>query len=125
MENPWRINKGKMAFEYKPKTELEILNNTNHNIDSIAIKLSYTKENIGTLSIKPKQQAKYKFNMTNPYVDGKYILCYKIEDQSNQLEIIRNILKGYPLETVKTIQFEETCIILSLIFGNNIKIYYS
>ena len=124
MEKPWRINEGKMSFEYKPKAELEILNNTNHNIDSIAIKLSYTKQSISTLSIKPKQKTKYKFNMTNPYVDGEYILFYKIEDQSNQIEIIRNILKGYPLETVTTIQFEEDYIVLSLIFGNNIKINY-
>ena len=62
MEKPWRINEGKMSFEYKPKAELEILNNTNHNIDSIAIKLSYTKQSISTLSIKPKQKTKYKFN---------------------------------------------------------------
>jgi hypothetical protein len=59
--------------------------------------------------------------MKNPYVDGRYKLSYKIRDQLNE-EI--NILDGYPLEMVNTIEFEDNGINLNLISGMTIKLNY-
>ncbi len=122
LEKPYRkINKRTMAYEYTPKTELVIENNTDVNIDSISIKLSYSKEFVNSLSLIPGTKSNYEFNMKNPYVDGKYILTYKFKDELNE---IRNVTNRYPLETVKTIQFEEDNIVIELIFGNTIKKKY-
>lgn len=120
MEKQWRINEGEMSFEYLPITEIHILNNTTNKIDSLSIK-TYTKEKISVVSIEPKQIIKYKFDMKNPYVDGRYKLSYKIRDQLNE-EI--NILDGYPLEMVNTIEFEDNGININLISGMTIKLNY-
>lgn len=45
--------------------------------------------------------------MANPYVNGEYILSYKIKAQSNETKKIRNFLNGYPLETIKSLRFDE------------------
>jgi hypothetical protein len=120
MDVPWRISEGKMSFEYMPKTKIDIINNTENDIDSISIELSYTKQKVSTISVKPKQSITYNFDMKNPYVNGRYILTYKIKDQSNKKNEIRNLLYGYPLETVESIEFEEEYISLNLIFGQKI-----
>jgi hypothetical protein len=120
MEQPWRIDKGLMSYKYLPNTELIMVNNTNQSIDSVTIKLSYTKENIQPISLKPGQKSSYEFNMKNPYVNGEYELTYKIETHGSTLKKIRNILNGYPLETVEAIHFEEENIVIKLIFGNSI-----
>jgi hypothetical protein len=124
MEKPWRINEGKMSFEYMSKTEIDILNNTDSVIDSILINMSYTKQKIDIVSIGPKQKASYKFDMSNPYVNGKYILSYKMKSQENELKKIRNILDGYPLETVKSLRFDKDKITINLVFGNEILLPY-
>jgi len=124
LEKLERISEGSMLYEYTPKTELVIENNTDTKIDSISIKLSYTKEFVNLLSLKPGNKSKYKFDLKNPHVNGRYILTYKFKDQSNSFTEIRNILNGYPLETVKTIQFEDSNIEIELIFGNTIRKKY-
>lgn len=121
MEKPWRINEGKMSFEYHEITDVDITNNTESTIDSLFIK-TYTKESINIVSIKPWQNVKYKFDMNNPYVDGEYQLFFKNKGRLNQHN---NFLKGYPLETVETIMFKEQRVDISLIFGNTISIYYN
>lgn len=125
LEKPYRgIDKGTLAYEYTPKTDLIIANNTNVKLDSISLKLSYTKECVNTLSLKARNKSKYKFNMKNPYVDGQYILSYKFTDELSKFTEIRNVTNRYPLETVKTIKFEENNIVLELIFGNTIRKKY-
>lgn len=122
MVESWRINEGVMWYKYGNENIFKMTNNTTYNIDSIFLKLSYTeeKENI-FLSLKPSQQIDYKFKMKNPYVDGRYILTYKIKDRSTELKELENILNGYPLGTVKSISFEDQNVIIELIFGNSIK----
>lgn len=120
MEKPWRINEGKMSFEYQPITELNIVNNTATRIDSLFIK-TYTKDQISIVSVESNQKTKYKFDMKNPYVNGEYQLSFKIKDRLNQHT---NFLKGYPLETVELIKFEEKSIKASLIFGKTLTINY-
>jgi hypothetical protein len=120
MEQPWRIDKGLMSYKYLSNTELIMVNNSNQIIGSVTIKLSYTKENIQPISLKPGQKSNYEFNMKNPYVNGEYELTYKIETHGSTLKEIRNILNGYPLETVEAIHFEEENIVIKLVFGNSI-----
>lgn len=59
--------------------------------------------------------------MKNPYVDGRYILTYKIIDQSTELKEVENISNGYPLGTVKSIAFEDQTVLIEFIFGNSIR----
>jgi hypothetical protein len=120
MDVPWRISEGKMSFEYMPKTKIDIINNIENDIDNISIELSYTKQNVRTSSVGSKQSITYDFDMENPYVNGNYIFTYKIRDQANKKNEIRNILYGYPLETVESIRFEEEYISFNLIFGQEI-----
>lgn len=120
MEKPWRISEGKMSFEYKPITELNIVNNTDNRIDSLFIK-TYTKDQISIVSVEGNQRTKYKFDMKNPYVNGEYQLSFKIKGRLNQHT---NFLKGYPLETVEFIKFEEKSIKARLIFGKTLTINY-
>lgn len=120
MKKPWRISEGEMPFEYLPITEVKIENNTDSKIDSFLIK-TYTEDQISKISIEPKQITKYKFDMKNPHVNGRYKLSYKLNNHVNQHT---NILKGYPLESVETIKFENESIDVSLIFGNTITIKY-
>lgn len=118
MDKPWRINEGVMSFQYLPITDVEIINNNENRIDSLFIK-TYTKESIGIVSVEPKQNIKYKFDMKNPYVNGKYLLSYIMDGQINKHS---NILDGYPLEAVESIKFEEESIDIKLIFGKTISI---
>lgn len=120
MQVQWRINGGQMTYKYQPKTEVNIVNNTKNQIDSLFIK-TYTTEKISEVSIEPFKNIKYKFDMKNPHVNGKYRLSFKINGHMNQYS---NILSGYPLESVAEIQFEENEIRLNLIFGNTITINY-
>jgi len=120
MEKEWRINDGVMSFNYLPTTELDIINNTSNKIDSFSIK-TYTKEKTSIVSIKPNQRNKYKFDIEKEYVNGRYILSYKIKDKLNEQ---RNFLNGYPLEMVNTIEFEDNNINLNLISGITIKLNY-
>jgi len=122
MEEPWRINEGVMWYKYGNENIFQMINRTTYSIDSIFLKLSYTeeKENI-FLTIEPNQQIDYKFKMKNPYVDGRYILTYKIKDRSTELKEFENILNGYPLGAVKTITFEDQNVIIDFIFGNSIR----
>lgn len=120
MEKPWRINEGKMSFEYQETTEVDITNNTETTIDSLFIK-TYTKAPISIVSVKPNQIIEYKFDMKNPYIDGEYQLSFKNKGRLNQH---KNFLKGYPLETVETIIFKELRVDINLIFGNTISINY-
>ncbi len=120
MEKPWRINEGKMSYEYQPITEINIVNNTVNRIDSLFIK-TYTKDQINIVSIGGNQKTKYKFDMKNPYVNGEYQLSFKINDRLNQQT---NFLTGFPLETVELIKFEENSIKASLIFGKTLTINY-
>lgn len=124
MEKPWRINKGQMSFEHLPKAEITLVNNTNHEIDSISITMPYTDQKNNVLSLNPKQTTKYKFKMTKSYNNGEYTLLYRIKAQSNKLMEISNILDGYPLQTVNAIHFEEHQIKINLIFGNEITLAY-
>lgn len=120
MEKPWRISEGVMSFEYLPTTNVHVANNTNTVVDSFFIK-PYTKESISLVSIEPLQYVNYKFDMKNPYVNGEYQLSYRINGQAHQHS---NILKGYPLETVESIKFEEDSLVINLIFGKTIPIRY-
>lgn len=109
-----------MSFEYRPITELNIVNTAENRIDSLFIK-TYTKDQFSIVSVESNQKIKYKFDMKNPYVDGEYQLSFKIKGRLNQQT---NFLKGYPLETVETIMFKNQKVDLNLIFGNTISIYY-
>ncbi len=120
MEKTWRINEGEMSFEYLSTTDVEIENNTINRIDSLFIE-TYTKEPISIVSIEPNQIIKYKFDMKNPYLNGKYKLSYNMNGRINEQ---LNILNGYPLETVESMKFEEQSINIKLIFGKTISVNY-
>ncbi|MEE9438450.1 MAG: hypothetical protein V3V14_05575 [Saprospiraceae bacterium] len=120
MEKEWRINDGVMSFVYLPISEIDIVNKTTNKIDSLSVK-TYTKAQISVVSISPNQNIVYKFDMKNPHVNGKYKLSYKI---GGQLYEHKNILDGYPLEMINTIEFEDNSINLNLISGITIKLNY-
>lgn len=120
MEKPWRINEGVMSYKYEKENIFRMTNNTAYNIDSISLKLSYSNEESTFLILEPGQQIDYVFKTKNS-VDGRYLLTYKIKDQSNELNELENILNGYPLGTVKSISFEDQNVIIAFIFGNSIK----
>lgn len=124
LDRPWRIEKDTMSFEYATEAEFLMVNNASHTIDSIDIRLTYTKDNMSTLSLKPGQQINYDFNSKNPYVDGNFQLIYKIKAKSDELKKVSNFLNGYPLGTVRKIEFKENNISIHLIFGNTILLNY-
>lgn len=113
MDKEWRINEGEMLFEYLPATEVDIVNNTAHKIDSLSIQ-TWTRAKIKLVSIAPKQLFTYKFDMKNSHVNGRYKLAYRSKGQFIEK---RNFLEGYPLEMVESIEFEENGITLNLFSG--------
>jgi len=121
MEKPWRIEEGIMSYDYGQSATFRIINSTKHIVDSIHIKLSYTKQKIELIKLVPGQSIQYKFKMENPYVDGKYILFLRVMDEkSNQIQI-RNLTNGFPIETIKSIYIHENIVEIESIFGNVIK----
>ena len=120
MEEPWRINEGVMSYKYEKENIFRMTNKTAYHIDSISLKLSYSNEKSKFLTLEPGQQIDYVFKTKNS-VDGRYLLTYKIKDQSTALKELENILNGYPLGTVKSISFEDQNVIIAFIFGNSLK----
>jgi hypothetical protein len=124
LDRPYRIEKDTMSFEYATDAAFLIVNNASHTIDSIDIRLSYTKEKMSTLSLKSGQQINYDFKSKNSYLDGNYQLIYKMKTKSNGLKKVSNFLNGYPLGTVTKIEFNENNILIHLIFGKTILLNY-
>lgn len=120
MEKRWRINEGRMNYEYSPKTKVKIVNDTENKIDSFYITTN-NEEPIRVVSVESKQKTNYKFDMKNTYFGGDYKLSFKIKDRLIQHS---NILEGYPLETVESIVFKDQTADISLIFGNTITLNY-
>lgn len=120
MEEPWRIEEGTMSYVYGQATEFPITNKTTYKIDSISIKLSYAGPENKPTSLEPNKSVKYKFELKNPYVDGRYILSYSILDGSSEPKEIENITNGFPIETVKEILFHDNYVTIETIFGNKI-----
>ncbi len=125
LEKPYgEINEKIMSYKYIQETKIIIENNTNINLDSISIKLSYPKEFVDLISLKAHNRINYNFYTKNAYVDGKYILTYKFTDELSKFSEIRNLTNRYPLEAVKSIRFEESEIVIELIFGKAIRKKY-
>ncbi len=118
MEKPWRVNSGLLRYKYIQKTNIEILNNTDFKIDSLSI-IPNTSNNIRAVTVDPKETKRYKFRMKNEGFLVDYNMTYKINNQFNSH---KRIMNGYPLEMVKTIEFNENHVTLNLISGYTIKL---
>lgn len=118
MENEWRVNEGTMSYVYGHTAKFLITNNSKHKIDSIFINLSYTKQENTFKLIEPNESIEYMFKMENPYVDGSYILSYRVIDKTRELKKIENLTNGFPIETVREIHFHDDSVTIETIFGN-------
>lgn len=117
MEEPWRVDEGVMKFNYGSNAKFNIINETGNTIDSVYVKLHYTKQKSITRKVKSKESIEYIFEMENTHVNGKYIMSYRILNKEEKSFQVKNLTDGFPLESIKNIRLFADHVIIETIFG--------
>lgn len=121
MEKPWRVSEGMMSFDYNNEANFKIINKTSFHLDSIQITPTYRKEPFPFNALKPGQDMDFQLKKEQNNSGGKYKMTYKAIHGSSTLTKIKDLTNGYPLESIRSITFEEEYMNIDFVFGNTLK----